>query len=156
LSTHTLGETRTKETGNLLDQGVGGYEGIVLAGELLNQLLVLVELLQIVRRHGVNAAVLGTINIMLVAKNATQISAPCLQILSIDLPDRHVGSGDNRKADRSRETLITLGIIVLEADLELDGLEEVPLLRLQRVLEEFLDIDTHSGYNERSVSLSLD
>jgi hypothetical protein len=51
------------------------------------------------------------------------------------LPDRHVGSGDNRKADRSGETLITLGIIVLEADLELDGLEEVPLLRLQRVLE---------------------
>jgi hypothetical protein len=70
LSTHTLGETRTKETGNLLDQGVGGYEGIVLACELLDQLLVLVELLQIVGRHGVNAAVLGTINIMLVTKNA--------------------------------------------------------------------------------------
>jgi len=43
-----LGQTGTQETGDLLDQGVGGYEGVVLASELLDQLLVLVELLQVV------------------------------------------------------------------------------------------------------------
>ena len=43
----TLGETRTQETGDLLDQGVGGDEGIVLASKLLDELLVLVKLLQV-------------------------------------------------------------------------------------------------------------
>jgi hypothetical protein len=95
--------------------------------------------------------VLGTIDIMLVTKNAAQISAPPPQSsVLVDVPDGHVWSGDNRKAHGSRETLVTLGIIVLEADLELDSLEEVPLLRLQRVLEEFLDVGTHSGCGEIS------
>lgn len=99
VDTHTLGETGTKETGNLLDQGVGSDEGIVLACELLDQLLVLVELLQIVGRHGINTAVLGTIDIMLVTKNAAQISAPPPQSsVLVDVPDGHVWSGDNRKA----------------------------------------------------------
>jgi hypothetical protein len=39
----TLGETGAKETGNLLDEGLGRQEGIVLFGELLNKLLVLVK-----------------------------------------------------------------------------------------------------------------
>jgi hypothetical protein len=66
----------TQETGDLLDQGVGSDESIVLACELLDQLLVLVELLQIVGRHGINTTVLGTINIVLVTKNAIILSAP--------------------------------------------------------------------------------
>ena len=80
--TRTLRETGAQETGNLLDQGVGSDEGIVLACELLDQLLVLVELLQIVRRHGVNTAVLGTIDIVLVTENAFEQSA------SLSLPTR--------------------------------------------------------------------
>ena len=36
-----LGETGTKETGNLLDEGVGGDESVVLASKLLDELLVL-------------------------------------------------------------------------------------------------------------------
>jgi hypothetical protein len=44
-----LGETRTEETGDLLDQGVRGDECIVLASKLLDELLVLVEFLQILR-----------------------------------------------------------------------------------------------------------
>ena len=39
----TLGETGTKETGNLLDESLRGKEGIVLLGKLLNELLVLVK-----------------------------------------------------------------------------------------------------------------
>ena len=43
----SLGETGSEETGDLLDQGVGGDEGVVLARKLLDQLLVLVKLLQV-------------------------------------------------------------------------------------------------------------
>lgn len=108
----TLGQTRTQETGNLLDQGVGSDEGIVLAGELLDELLVLVQLLQVVGGHGVDTAVLGTVDIVLVTQDA----------------DAHVGARDRGQLDGARETLVTLRVIVLEADLELDSLEEVPLL----------------------------
>jgi hypothetical protein len=59
----------------LLDKSVGSDEGIVLACELLDQLLVLVELLEIVRRHGIDSTVLGTIDIMLVTENAISLSA---------------------------------------------------------------------------------
>jgi hypothetical protein len=51
-----------------------------------------------------------------------------------NVPNSHARAWHLRKADSSRETLVTLGIIVLEADLKLDGLEEVSLLGLQRVL----------------------
>ena len=55
-------------------KGIGSDEGIVLAGKLLDQLLVLVELLQVVRRHGINTTVLGTIDIMLVTQDAVSES----------------------------------------------------------------------------------
>lgn len=112
---HTLGQTRTQETRNLLDQAVGSDEGIVLAGKLLDELLVLVQLLQVVSGHGVDATVLGTVDIVLVTQDA----------------DGHVGAGHGGQLDGARETLVTLRVIVLEADLELDGLEEVSLLGLQ-------------------------
>lgn len=85
---HTLGETGTQQTGNLLDEGVGSDEGIVLASELLDELLVLVELLQVVGAHGVDTAVLGTIDIVLVTEDA----------------DAHVGAGNGGKADSAGET----------------------------------------------------
>ena len=69
----SLGKTGTQETGDLLDQRVGGDEGIVLAGELLDQLLVLVQLLQVVGRHGVNTVVLGSVDIVLVTENTVRI-----------------------------------------------------------------------------------
>jgi hypothetical protein len=53
--------------------------------------------------------------------------------------------GDGGKLDGSGETLVTLGIVVLEADLELDGLEEVSLLGLIGVLKELLDVGTDAG-----------
>jgi hypothetical protein len=49
-----FGETGSEETGNLFDEGVGCDEGIVLASELLDKLLVLVKLLQVVGAHGIN------------------------------------------------------------------------------------------------------
>jgi hypothetical protein len=135
----------------LLDQGVGSDEGIVLACELLNQLLVLVELLQIVRRHGIDTGVLGTIDIMLVTENTIQPSVHCpsLVCVIVDVPDAHSRAGDDGETDGSGETLVTLGIIVLEADLEFDGLEEVTLLGLKGVLKQLLDVCTHSGCGEK-------
>lgn len=102
----SLGQTGTEKTGDLLDQGVGGDESRVLAGQLLDQLLVLVELLQVVGGHGVDTTVLRTIDIVLVTEDA----------------DLHVGTGDGGQLDGAGETLITLGVIVLQADLKLDGL----------------------------------
>lgn len=92
---------------------------------------------------------LGTIYVVLVTEDA----------------DAHAGAGDGGELDGARETLVTLGVIVLEADLEpagescqysgsggrgllvflLDGLEEVALLGLVAVLEEISDVLTHTG-----------
>jgi hypothetical protein len=70
-----------------------------------------------------------------------------------NIPDGHVWAGNNWKADGSRETLVTLGIIVLQADLEFDGLEEVSLLGLERVLKKTLYVATHSGCGTDSISI---
>jgi len=113
----------------LLDESLRRDEGIVLARQLLDQLLVLVELLEIVRGHGVHAQVLRAIDVVLVAEDA----------------DAHARARDARELDGARETLVTLRVIVLEADLELDGLEEVALLLFVGVLEEGLDVRTHTS-----------
>lgn len=67
----------------------------------------------------------------------------CIEV--VDVPNGHSRSGNNWQTDCSRETLVTLRIIVLEADLEFDGFEEVSLLGLERVFEKLLDVGTHSG-----------
>ena len=61
-----FGETGAEQTRDLLDEGVGGDEGVVLAGELLDELLVLVEFFEVVRGHGVDAGVFGAVDVMLV------------------------------------------------------------------------------------------
>lgn len=65
-----LGKTGSEETGDLLDERIGGDEGVVLAGQLLDQLLVLVELLQVVGGHGVETQVLGSVDVVLVTEDA--------------------------------------------------------------------------------------
>ena len=126
---HTLGETRTQQTRNLLDQALGSDERIVLPRELLDQLLVLVQLLEILGAHGVHSSVLGAIDVVLVAEDA----------------DAHARARDTGQLDGAGETLVTLGVVVLEADLELDGLEEVALLLLVGVLQELLHVGTHTS-----------
>ena len=60
-------------------------------------------------------------------------------------PDRHPRPRHPRQLDSARETLVTLRVIVLEADLQLDRLEEVALLLVVRVVEELLYVLAHSG-----------
>jgi len=61
------------------------------------------------------------------------------------VPDGHVWPRHLGQLDGTRETLITLRIIILEADLEFDGLEEVSLLRVVGVFQKLLDVRAHSG-----------
>jgi len=68
----SLGETGTEETRDLLDENFGSKESVVLLGELLDELLVLVELLQILDRHVLELDKLGTIDIGSISENANR------------------------------------------------------------------------------------
>lgn len=57
----------------------------------------------------------------------------------------HTRAGYAGKFDGSRETLVTLRVIVLQADLQFDGLKEVSLLCLGRVFEEFFNVRADAG-----------
>jgi hypothetical protein len=109
-----LVETGTEKTGDLLDEGLRGDESIVLLGKLLDELLVLVELLQVFNGLEFHTSSLGLIAVESITEDA----------------DCHLGTGDVGELNSSRETLVTLGIVVLETDLELDGLDEITLLLL--------------------------
>ncbi len=66
----TFRQPRPQQPRNLLDQRVRRQKGIVLLRQLLDELLVLIQLLQVVGRHGVDAMVLRAVNVVLVAENA--------------------------------------------------------------------------------------
>jgi len=65
-----LVESRSKEPGDLLDQGVRAEEGIVGLGQVLHLLLVLVELLEVISGHGRKVLLRSLIAVGLVAQNA--------------------------------------------------------------------------------------
>ena len=71
------------------------------------------------------------------------------------IPDGHVWSRNGGQLDGTRETLVTLRVIVLQADLEFDGLEEVSLLLVQRVFEKLLHVRAHSGCEGLSVKAQI-
>lgn len=63
----------------------------------------------------------------------------------VNIPDAHSRTRNAREFDGSRETLITLRVIVLQSNLQLDGLEEVPLLCVVRIIEQLLHVRAHSS-----------
>ena len=65
-----LVESWAQKPRDLLDQGVGAEESVVLLGEALHLLLVLVELLEVVGGHGLEALLLGLVTVSLVAQHA--------------------------------------------------------------------------------------
>merc|ERR1719500_1531584 len=127
---------RTQEPGDLLDQGVRSEERIVLLSKLLHFLLVLVELLQVVSRHAVHAQGLGLVAVLLVSQQAH------LVLLARNMLQLH----------SSGETLVLLGVVVLQTDLEINSFQKLPLLLLggsehgvDTLVERLLGDFTHGG-----------
>lgn len=60
--------------------------------------------------------------------------------------DAHIGARHAGQLDSAGETLVTLGIIVLQANLKLDSLKKVAFLLVEGVLEEGLHVGTHPGF----------
>ena len=65
-----LVETWTEQSGNLLDERLRGEEGVVFLGQLLHQLLVLVQFLQSFGVHERNFVGLGFVAMLLVTQDA--------------------------------------------------------------------------------------
>jgi hypothetical protein len=61
------------------------------------------------------------------------------------IPNGHSWAGNIGQTDGARETLVTLGVVVLQTDLKLDGFEKVTLLLVLGVFQKLLDILAHSG-----------
>jgi len=109
-----LVQAGAQQTRNLRDEDLGGQEGVVLEGKLLDELLVLVELLEILNGLEVHAQLGGLVAMDGVTEDA----------------DLHARAGNVGHLDGTGETLVTLGVVILETDLEIDGLQEFALLLL--------------------------
>lgn len=106
----------TNDDGDLLEDGVGGKKEGVLLGPVFDELLFFVELLEVFKVNNIDVdLVLGDLVLVLFIS---------------DDADLKVGAGVVGKSDGSDETLVLLGIVVLEANLEFDGLGELALLHL--------------------------
>mmetsp|Transcript_16511 Transcript_16511/g.41197 ORF Transcript_16511/g.41197 Transcript_16511/m.41197 type:complete len:273 (+) Transcript_16511:142-960(+) len=114
-----LVQTGAQQTGDLLDHGVRGQEGVVGLGQLLHQLLVLVQLLQVLHGARLDLDSLSLLAVLHVTQHA----------------HLHARAGDVRQLHGARETLVLLGVVVLEADLELNGLHELARLRARGLQE---------------------
>lgn len=112
-----LVKTGSQQTGNLRDEGLRGEEGVELAGELLDELSVLVELLKIINGPEVDSELLGGLTVSGISENA----------------DLHSGSGEVWESHGTSETLVSLSIVVLETDLEFDSLNELSRLLLRTI-----------------------
>lgn len=75
-------------------------------------------------------------------------SPPILLPFAIDVPDAHSRAGNGRQLDSARETLVTLRVIILQADLEFNGLEKISLLGVVGVIQQLLNILAHASYSE--------
>jgi hypothetical protein len=110
----SLGQTRSKQTRNLLDQVVGRQEKVILLGEFLDKLLVLVELLQVFDTHVVDPNALGLLAMRSVSKHT-----------ALELGTRNRG-----QLESATETLVTNRVVVLEGNLRFNRFREVALLSL--------------------------
>jgi hypothetical protein len=108
------------DTRDGLDDGLGGEERVETGAHLLDELLVLVELLEVFHVHGGDAGLLGLVFVLEIADDA----------------DLVVGTADVGEAEGAGKALVAAGIVVLEVDLEINGLVELALLALG---EDFLD-----------------
>jgi len=106
---------RADDTGDGLDDRLGREERVELGAHLLDELLVLVELLEVFHVHARDALLLCLVLVLEVADDA----------------DLHVWTADVWQTECAGETLVLLGVVVLEVDLQVDGLKELALLALR-------------------------
>jgi len=103
---------RSQKTRDLLHDSGRGEEEAVPVGELLDLLLVLVETLESLDIHARDASGLSLVDVEGISEDAA----------------RHVWPRDVGQLDRTSETLVLLCVVVLQHDLELNGLHELALL----------------------------
>ena len=104
----------TADLVDLGDDGVSGEEELVLLGPLGDSLLLLVELGEGIKVGDIDVETGGSdlISVLLIGNDA----------------DLKLGTRDVGKSDGTGETLVLLGIVILETDLELDSLRELTSL----------------------------
>lgn len=120
----SLGQLRTQESWDLLDQDFRSDEGRVLLSQLFDQLLVLVQLLQIFDGHSVDTTGLGSVDIESITEDT----------------DGQVWSWADWQLQSTRETLVSLWVVVLQTDLQFDGFQEVSLLGFVGVLQQVVNV----------------
>ena len=135
------GKDGSNDNRHLLQDGVGSEQERVLLGPLLHELLVLVEQLELVERLDVDVelALSGLFSVLSISDKA----------------DLEVRSGHVGKSDRADETLILLGIVVLQANLELDRLTELAGLDSSAEVNDALEHHSVGKFRTHSVFPSL-
>merc|ERR1719357_2341124 len=108
----SLVQTGSQKPRNLLDKGIRCNESIEALSQLLDFLLVLIQLLQIVSRHAIETKRLGLVTVLLISQKA-----------NFEFRTWHMF-----ELDGSRETLVLLWIVVLEANLKVNSLSKLTLL----------------------------
>ena len=111
-----LVEAWAKDTGKLLEELGRREEGVVLLGQLLDELLVLLQLLERLDVHAGHTGGLGLIAVTIVTEHA----------------HLQVGACNGGEAHSAAETLVAGRIVVLQHHLKLDRLTEVALFRCWR------------------------
>jgi len=110
----SLGETRTEDTGKHTGDSSRSEESVVAVSKSLDLLLVLVEELEVIHGHGLNANSLSLSVVDIVTDHA-----------DLEARARNVGEDDG-----TGETLLLVGVVGLESDLELDRLDVLALAAL--------------------------
>ena len=70
INSTNLIQTGSQKPGNLLDKSIRSNESIETLSQLLDFLLVLIQLLQIVSRHAIEAERLGLVTVLLISQKA--------------------------------------------------------------------------------------
>jgi len=109
-----LVEAGAKQTRDLLDQALRSDEVLVLLGELLDELLVFIKVLETIGILEVNTQRRCLLTVEGIPENA----------------NAHLWTRNMGQLDAASETLVFLGIVVLQTDLKLDGLNKPTLLLL--------------------------
>jgi hypothetical protein len=106
---------RADDTGDGLDDRLRRQERVVAVAHLLNELLVLVEFLEVFHCHGVQLGCLGGVLVLQVRDHA----------------DAHARARHVREAQRAGETLVLVGDVAAEVELQVNRLDELTRLAVR-------------------------